>query len=44
LELQQLHEAKSFSTTVRNWIKRNQSLLLLLTLLLVCLLIALLQS
>ncbi|MCX7595026.1 MAG: zinc ribbon domain-containing protein [Fischerella sp.] len=44
LELQQLHEAKSFSKTVRNWIKRNQTLLLLLALLLVCLLIAVLQS
>ncbi|WP_315791934.1 zinc ribbon domain-containing protein [Fischerella sp. JS2] len=44
LELQQLREAKSFRATARNWIKRNQALLLLLALLLVCLLIALLQS
>ncbi len=33
--------ANSFGATLRNWIKRNQALMLLLALLLICLLIAL---
>jgi hypothetical protein len=43
LELQQQRENTSFSATVKNWIKRNSSLLLLVSLVLVCLLIALLR-
>ncbi|MBD2608739.1 zinc ribbon domain-containing protein [Scytonema hofmannii FACHB-248] len=43
LQLQQQRENTSFSTTVKNWIKRNQALFLLLSLVLVCLLIALLR-
>ncbi|MCV3215762.1 zinc ribbon domain-containing protein [Plectonema radiosum NIES-515] len=43
LELQKQRENTSFSATVKNWIKRNSSLLLLLSLVLVCLLIALLK-
>ncbi|BAZ67158.1 MAG: zinc ribbon domain-containing protein [Pelatocladus maniniholoensis HA4357-MV3] len=43
LELQQLREANSFSNTIKNWIRRNQPLLLLLALLLICLIIAILQ-
>jgi hypothetical protein len=43
LELQQQREKTSFSATVKNWIKRNSSLLLLVSLVLVCLLIALLR-
>jgi hypothetical protein len=43
LELQKQRENTSFSATVKNWIKRNSSLLLLLSLVLVCLLIALLR-
>lgn len=43
LQLQQQRENTSFSATVKNWIKRNSSLLLLLSLVLVCLLIALLR-
>lgn len=41
LELQRSREAKSFNTTIRKWIQRNQALLLVLTLLLVCFLITL---
>lgn len=41
LQLQQQRENTSFAATVKNWIKRNSSLLLLLSLVLVCLLIAL---
>ncbi|MGI2904442.1 hypothetical protein [Tolypothrix sp. VBCCA 56010] len=41
LELQQQRENTSFAATVKSWIKRNSSLLLLLSLVLVCLLIAL---
>jgi C4-type Zn-finger protein len=37
---QQLHNS-SFEVTVKSWIKRNQSLLLLLGLLVICLIIAL---
>ncbi|MBW4478243.1 MAG: zinc ribbon domain-containing protein [Tolypothrix brevis GSE-NOS-MK-07-07A] len=43
LQLQQQRENTSFSTTVKNWIKRNQALFMLLSLVLVCLLIALLR-
>ena len=41
LEYQQQRYANSSSATLRNWIRRNQTLLLLLALLLVCFLIAL---
>jgi hypothetical protein len=41
LELKQQLSQKSFTATVRNWIKRNQGLLLLLGLVLICLFIAL---
>lgn len=41
LQYQSQHYAHSTKATFRNWINRNQSLLLLLALLLVCLLIAL---
>jgi hypothetical protein len=44
LELQQQAYTKSFGVTVKTWIKRNQGLLLLLGLLLICLLIALSTS
>ena len=40
LLLQQQRENTSLTATVKNWIKRNQALLLLLSLVLVCLLIA----
>ena len=40
LELQQQAEAKSFSVTLRNWIRRYQGFLLLLCLLLLCFAIA----
>ena len=40
LQLQQQRESISFATTVKNLVKRNQALLLLLCLLLICLLIA----
>jgi C4-type Zn-finger protein len=43
LQLQQQRKNTSFSTTVKNWVKRNQALFLLLSLVLVCLLIALLR-
>jgi hypothetical protein len=43
LQLQQQRENTNFSTTVKNWIKRNQALFMLLSLVLVCLLIALLR-
>ncbi|GAX43848.1 hypothetical protein NIES4075_48630 [Tolypothrix sp. NIES-4075] len=43
LQLQQQRENTSFGATVKNWIKRNSSLLLLLSLVLVCLLVALLR-
>jgi hypothetical protein len=43
LQLQQQRENTSFSITVKNWIKRNQALFMLLSLILVCLLIALLR-
>ena len=43
LQLQQQRENTSFAATVKSWIKRNSSLLLLLSLVLVCLLIALLR-
>lgn len=43
LQLQQQRENTSLAATVKNWIKRNSSLLLLLSLVLVCLLIALLR-
>jgi hypothetical protein len=43
LQLQQQRENTSFSTTVKNWIKRNQALFMLVSLVLVCLLIALLR-
>jgi C4-type Zn-finger protein len=43
LQLQQQRKNTSFSTTVKNWIKRNQALFMLLSLVLVCLLIALLR-
>ncbi len=43
LQLQQQRENTSLTATVKNWIKRNSSLLLLLSLVLVCLLIALLR-
>jgi transposase-like protein len=42
--LQQQRYANSFGATVKNWIKRNQALLLLLALLFVCLIIALSTS
>lgn len=44
LQLQQQRENTSFVATVKSWVKRNSSLLLLLSLVLVCLLIALLSS
>jgi uncharacterized protein YbaR (Trm112 family) len=44
LDLQQLQQSKSFGTTLRTWIKRNQTLLLILALLLVCFAIALSTS
>ncbi len=44
LEHQQRLYANSFGATLRSWVKRNQTLLLLLALLLVCLLIALSKS
>lgn len=40
LQLQQERENTSFFATVKSWVKRNSSLLLLLSLVLVCLLIA----
>jgi hypothetical protein len=40
LRLQQQRNASSFGTTLQNWVKRNQSLLLLLGLFFVCLLVA----
>ncbi|NMG11342.1 zinc ribbon domain-containing protein [Brasilonema sp. UFV-L1] len=40
IELQQQRDAKSLGATVNHWMKRNQSLLLLVALLLVCLMIA----
>lgn len=43
LQLQQQREKTSFAAIVKNWIQRNSSLLLLLSLVLVCLLIALLR-
>jgi len=43
LQLQQQRENTSFAATVKRWVKRNQALLLLLSLVLVCLLIALLR-
>jgi hypothetical protein len=44
LQLQQQRENTSLTATVKSWVKRNSSLLLLLSLVLVCLLIALLSS
>jgi hypothetical protein len=41
LELQQKRENTSFPAAVKSWVQRNQALLLLLSLVLVCLLIAL---
>jgi hypothetical protein len=41
LELQQLRNANSFGASVNNWMKRNQALVLLVGLLLICLVIAL---
>jgi hypothetical protein len=43
LDLQQIREAKSFNTSVKTWIRRNQTLVLLIALFLVCLLITLLN-
>ncbi|MCG6136697.1 MAG: zinc ribbon domain-containing protein [Nostoc sp. LLA-1] len=40
LRLQQQRNASSFGATLQNWVKRNQSLLLLLGLFFVCLLVA----
>jgi hypothetical protein len=40
LQSEQLHYTSSFGATVKNWIRRNQALLLLLGLLFVCFLIA----
>ena len=40
LQYQQLRYTNSLGATVRSWVKRNQALLLLLGLLLICLLIA----
>ena len=42
-QLQQQRENTSLTATVKNWIKRNQALFLLLSLVLVCLLIAVLR-
>ncbi|MDJ0736526.1 MAG: zinc ribbon domain-containing protein [Nostocaceae cyanobacterium] len=44
LELQQQRDNNSFGVTFNNWVKRNQSLFLLLGLLVVCLLIALFSN
>ncbi|WP_460202616.1 hypothetical protein [Scytonema sp. NUACC21] len=44
LELQQQSQSSSFGVTIRNWMRRNQALLLLLALLFVCFLIALSTS
>ena len=44
LHYQQLRYTNSLGATVRSWVKRNQALLLLLALLLICLLIALSAS
>jgi Double zinc ribbon len=41
LELQQQQQARSFGAAMSNWMRRNQALLLLLGLLLICFLIAL---
>ncbi|MEC4815799.1 MAG: zinc ribbon domain-containing protein [Scytonema sp. PMC 1069.18] len=41
LELQQQQHAHNFGVTISNWIRRNQTLLLLLGLLLICFLLAL---
>ncbi|PHJ61028.1 hypothetical protein VF04_05675 [Nostoc linckia z7] len=38
LDLEQQHHSKSFAVTVKNWLKRNQALLLVLGLFLLCLL------
>ncbi|MEH2235793.1 zinc ribbon domain-containing protein [Nostoc sp.] len=44
LEFQQQRYTKGFAVTVKTWVKRNQALLLLLALLLVCLLFVILRS
>jgi hypothetical protein len=44
LELEQQRYTSSFVVTVKNWIKRNQALLVLVSLLLVCLLMVLSTS
>ncbi len=44
LQYQQLRYTNSLGATVKSWVKRNQALLLLLGLLLICLLIALSAS
>ena len=44
LQYQQMRYTNSLGATVRRWVKRNQALLLLLALLLICLLIALSAS
>ncbi|WP_375477050.1 hypothetical protein [uncultured Nostoc sp.] len=44
LELEQQRYTNSFAVTVKSWVKRNQALLLLLGLLLVCLLFVILRS
>ncbi|MBR8834063.1 MAG: zinc ribbon domain-containing protein [Stigonema ocellatum SAG 48.90 = DSM 106950] len=44
LQYQSLRSTSSFGATVRSWVKRNQTLLLLLALLVVCFLIALSAS
>ncbi|WP_373527890.1 hypothetical protein [Nostoc sp.] len=44
LELQQQRHTNSFAVTVKIWVKGNQALLLVLSLLLVCLLFVILRS
>ena len=44
LELEQQRYTKGFAVTVKSWVKRNQTLLLVLGLLLVCLLFVILGS
>jgi hypothetical protein len=44
IELEQQRYTKSFAVSIKNWIKRNQALLLLLGLLFICLLVVLSTS
>lgn len=44
LELQRQHQAQTFTNQFRSWVKRNQSLLLILALFFLCLLIVVATS